>query len=179
MLCAYLLWCTAAYSWNIIPLLICRDTCWSKLNCGKETLWLNMGALRGSWVCTHVCREHIEPRSKENPVVSFFWLCFADCQTFLLLRCLSFSLFFPALSDVIFQLFGHTLASIWMSPSIKNRSRWYSCKSLLYHFSLFWWFRRAYALCKLKSKYGFLLTRQEKYDLRQKVESISFTQNNK
>lgn len=115
-------------------------------------------------------RECIEPRSKENPLLYqiFFWLCFADCQTFLLFHRLSFSLSFPALFGVIFQLFGHTLASIWMSPSIKNRSSWYSCKSLLYHFSLFWWFRRAYALCKLNSKYGFLLTRQEKYDLRQK-----------
>lgn len=101
-------------------------------------------------------------------LVTVFLPCFADCQMFLLSYCPPFYLSFPVLFGIIFQLFGHTLASVWMSPRVKNRSCWYSCQSLPYYFSVFWWFRRAYTLCKLNSKYDFLLTRQEKYDLRKK-----------
>lgn len=108
-------------------------------------------------------------QGKPSPLlITIFLPYFTWCQMF------SYHVACPSPFLFLFSLvlFFNTLASAWMSPGVKNRSCWYSCKSLSYYFSLFWWFRRAYTLCKLNSKYEFLLTRQEKYNLRENVKQV-------
>lgn len=139
----------------------------------EEALWLNVVAVRGSEALAHTWSAYgalLWGKSLVLIIGGFFavFCRLPDFSPDMLSVLLPFFPFLVLFFMLFLVWFGHTLASVWMPPSIKDRSCCSSHNLLLYYTSLFWGFRGACTLCKLNSKYGFLLTREAKCNLTEK-----------